>query len=169
MCFYKQYYSEYPLTKSLIMSMIIFLWPVLRNRILGSKDIQICKTINFFFQRLFIFGTERDRAWTGEGQRERERDRIRNRLQALSHQPRAWRGALTHGPRDRDLAEVGCLTDCATQAPQICKTFNTHSQIMKHENNNGPIYSKIFLSLWTPPGLNKSELKLISNYNQSWV
>ena len=26
----------------------------------------------FFFQRLSIFGTERDRAWTGEGQRERE-------------------------------------------------------------------------------------------------
>ena len=24
---------------------------------------------------------------------------------------------LSHGPRDRDLAEVGCLTDCATQAP----------------------------------------------------
>ena len=41
-----------------------------------------------------------------------------NRLQALSHQPRARRGARTHGPRDRDLAEVGRLTDCATQAPQ---------------------------------------------------
>ena len=34
---------------------------------------------NFFFQRLFIFGTERDRAWTGEGQRERE---TQNRNQA---------------------------------------------------------------------------------------
>ena len=30
---------------------------------------------------------------------------------------RARRGARTHGPRDRDLAEVGRLTDCATQAP----------------------------------------------------
>ena len=41
-----------------------------------------------------------------------------NRLQALSHQPRARRGARTPRPRDRDLAEVGRLTDCATQAPR---------------------------------------------------
>ena len=52
------------------------------------------------------------------GGAEREGDRIGNRLQALSHQPRARRGARTHGPRDRDLAEVGRSTDCATQAPQ---------------------------------------------------
>uniref|UniRef100_A0ABI7YRJ0 Lipocalin/cytosolic fatty-acid binding domain-containing protein n=1 Tax=Felis catus TaxID=9685 RepID=A0ABI7YRJ0_FELCA len=51
--------------------------------------------------------------------RERGRHRIGNRLQAPSHQPRARRGARTHGPRDRDLAEVGRLTDCATQAPHI--------------------------------------------------
>ena len=51
------------------------------------------------------------------GGAERERHRIGNRLQALSHQPRARRGARTHGPRDRNLAEVGRLTDCATQAP----------------------------------------------------
>ena len=48
---------------------------------------------------------------------ERGRHRIGSRLQALSHQSRARRGARTHGPRDRDLAEVGRLTDCATQAP----------------------------------------------------
>ena len=35
---------------------------------------------NFFFQRLFIFETERDREWTGEGQRERE---TQNPKQAL--------------------------------------------------------------------------------------
>ena len=68
---------------------------------------------NFFFQRLFIFGTERET----EHEQARGRHRIGNRLQALSHQPRAQRGARTHGPRDRDLAEVGRLTDCATQAP----------------------------------------------------
>ena len=69
-----------------------------------------------FFQRfLFILGTERD-SMNGGGA-EREGDRIGNRLQAPSHQPRARRGARTHGPRDRDLAEVGRLTDCATQAP----------------------------------------------------
>ena len=59
--------------------------------------------------------TEHER---GRG-RERGRHRIGSRLQALSHQPRARRGARTHGPRDRDLAEVGRLTDCATQAPPI--------------------------------------------------
>ena len=72
---------------------------------------------NFFFNVYLFFGTERDRAWTGEGQRERGRHRIGNRLQALNHQPRARRGARTHRPRDRDLAEVGRSTDCATQAP----------------------------------------------------
>ena len=40
----------------------------------------------FFFQRLFIFGTERDRAWTGEGQRERE---TQNRKQAPGSEPSA--------------------------------------------------------------------------------
>uniref|UniRef100_A0ABI7ZW42 Thymidine kinase n=1 Tax=Felis catus TaxID=9685 RepID=A0ABI7ZW42_FELCA len=57
--------------------------------------------------------TEHER---GRG-RERGRHSIGSRLQAPSHQPRARRGAGTHGPRDRDLAEVGRLTDCATQAP----------------------------------------------------
>ena len=49
------------------------------------------------------------------GGAEREGDTV----QALSHQPRARPGARTHGPRDRDLAEVGSLTDCATQAPLV--------------------------------------------------
>ena len=56
--------------------------------------------------------TEHER---GRG-RKRGRHRMGNRLQALSHQPRARRGARTHGPRDRDLAEVRRSTDCATQA-----------------------------------------------------
>ena len=74
----------------------------------------------FFFNVLFIYfflgqrETEHER---GRG-RERGRHRIGNRLQALSHQPRARRGTRTHGPRDRDLTEVGRLTDCATQAPR---------------------------------------------------
>ena len=38
--------------------------------------------------------------------------------QYLAHQPRARRGSRTHGLRDRDLAEVGRLSDCANQAPQ---------------------------------------------------
>ena len=47
---------------------------------------------------------------------ERGRHRIRNRLQALSCQHRARRGARTPRPRDRDRAEVGHLTDSVPQA-----------------------------------------------------
>ena len=38
-----------------------------------------------------------------------------SRLRAISPEPDA--GLELTGPRDRDLAEVGRLTDCATQAP----------------------------------------------------
>ena len=67
-----------------------------------------------------IFERERDRETESKQGRgtERGRHRIGNRLQAPSHQPGARCRARTHGPRDRDLAEVGRLTDCATQAPQ---------------------------------------------------
>ena len=84
---------------------------------LGAHDREnCCRLGEWVFQPLFILGTEREHE-RGRG-RERGRHRIGNRLQALSHQPRARRGAQTHGPRDRDLAEVGRLTDCATQAPR---------------------------------------------------
>ena len=71
---------------------------------------------NFFFNVYSFLGQRETEHERGRG-REKGRHRIRNRLQALSHQPRARRGARTHGPRDSDLAEVGRLTDCATQAP----------------------------------------------------
>ena len=72
---------------------------------------------NFFFNIYLFLGQRETEHERGRG-RERGRHRIGNRLQAPSHQPRARRGARTHGPRDRDLAEVGRLTDCVTQAPQ---------------------------------------------------
>ena len=50
----------------------------------------------FFFQRLFIFGTERDRAWTEEGQRERE---TQNRKQPPGSEPSAQ--SLTRGLNSR--------------------------------------------------------------------
>ena len=56
--------------------------------------------LNFFFQRLFLGQRETEHE-RGRG-RERGRHRIGNRLQALSHQPRAQRGARTPGSRDRD-------------------------------------------------------------------
>ena len=71
---------------------------------------------NFFFN-VYLFLRQRETQHEGGRVRESGRHRIRSRLQALSHQPRARRGARTRGPRDRDLAEVGRLTDCATQAP----------------------------------------------------
>ena len=72
----------------------------------------------FFFNVLFLGQRETEHE-RGRG-RERGRHRIGNRLQALSHQPRAQCGARTQGPRDRDLAEVRRLTDCAAQAPLFC-------------------------------------------------
>ena len=73
---------------------------------------------------VYLFLGQRETEHERRRGRERGRHRIGNRLQALSHQPRAWRGARTHRAQgrtrraqDRDLAEVGRLTDCATQAP----------------------------------------------------
>ena len=73
---------------------------------------------SFFFLNVYLFLGQRETEHERARGRERGRHRIRNRLQAPSHQPRARRGARTHGPRDGDLAEVGRLTDRATQAPQ---------------------------------------------------
>ena len=73
---------------------------------------------NFFFKVYLFLGQRETEHERGRG-RERGRHRIGNRLQALSHQPGARRGAGTHGPRDRDLSEVRRPTDCATQAPQV--------------------------------------------------
>ena len=75
---------------------------------------------NFFFNfcfNVYLFLGQRETEHERGRVRERGRHRIGNRLQALSHQPRAWRRARTQGPRDRDLAEIGRLTDCASQAP----------------------------------------------------
>ena len=72
---------------------------------------------NFFFNVLFIFEIGRDRAWTGEGQREGDTEsETGSRLWAFSTEPDAGL-ELT----DREImtwAEVGCLTDWATQAPR---------------------------------------------------
>ena len=59
---------------------------------------------------MFIFETERDRAWTGEGQRERE-------IWAVSTEPH-----MGLELKDREImtwAEVGSSTNWATQAPWV--------------------------------------------------
>ena len=66
----------------------------------GLTGLKMISSQNFilfyFFQRLFIFGTERDRAWTGEGQRERE---TQNRKQAPCSEASAQ--SLTRGSNSR--------------------------------------------------------------------
>ena len=61
-----------------------------------TNNLFIYLFIYLFFQRLFIFGTERDRAWTGEGQRERE---TQNPKQAPGSEPSAQ--SLTRGLNSR--------------------------------------------------------------------
>ena len=56
-----------------------------------------------FWERERDRDRDRDRVWAGRG-RERGRPRIRSRLQALSCQHRAWRGAQTHRLWDHDLS-----------------------------------------------------------------
>ena len=67
------------------------------------------------FLCLFIFEREKERK-QGRG-RERRRHRIWSRLQALSCQHRARRGARTTSCEIMTSAEVKCSTDWATQAP----------------------------------------------------
>ena len=68
------------------------------------REVLLSFLFSFFFSKFIYFGDrERLHEW-GRG-RERGRHRIGNRLQALSHQPRARRGARTPGPRDRDLVK----------------------------------------------------------------
>uniref|UniRef100_A0ABI7Y262 Uncharacterized protein n=1 Tax=Felis catus TaxID=9685 RepID=A0ABI7Y262_FELCA len=93
-------------------------------------------------QRFYLFLGQRETEHERARGRERGRHRIGNRLQALSHQPRARRGARTHGPRDRDLAEVGRLTDCATQAPlefSFLKSFIHFEFITQYPKTNNPV------------------------------
>ena len=70
----------------------------------------------FFFNVLFIFETERDRAWTEEGQWEGDiESETGSRLWAVSTEPDAGLELM-----DREImtwAEVDRLTDWATQAP----------------------------------------------------
>ena len=60
--------------------------------------------LNFFiFFNVYLFLRQRETQHEQGRGRERGRHRIGSRLQAPSHQPRARRGARTHGPRDCDL------------------------------------------------------------------
>ena len=73
---------------------------------------------------------EREREWGRNREREGDTEsEAGSRLRAVSTESNVGleltdrgleltdRGLELNGPRDRDLAEVGRLTDCATQAP----------------------------------------------------
>ena len=59
----------------------------------------------YFFFNIYLFLRQRETEHEWGRVRERGRHRIWNRLQALSCQHRARRGAWTHGPRDHDLSQ----------------------------------------------------------------
>ena len=91
------------------------------------------------------------------GGSERGRHRIRNRLQALSHQPRARRGARTHGPRDRDLSQS--------------RPLNQLSHPGTPQNNSLEIYNKDF-TFWQADveivTKGNSNLEVFLIITQSW-
>ena len=79
------------------------------------------RTISFFFFNGYLFLRQRETEHEQGRGRERGRHRIRNRLQAPSRQPRARRGARTHGPRDRDLSRSRPLHRLSHPgAPRLC-------------------------------------------------
>ena len=67
---------------------------------------------------MFIFETERDKAWMGEGQREGDTEsETGSRLRAVSTEPDAGLELTDH--KIMTWAEVGHLTDWATQVPPV--------------------------------------------------
>ena len=77
--------------------------------ITAGSQLTLQIVLSYFFECLFIFEKERDRAKMGEEQRERGRHRIRSRLQALSYQRRARCGARTRELWDHDQSQSWTL------------------------------------------------------------
>ena len=85
--------------------------------ICGEKIKLILLSLFFkFFLEMFINFWETERAWVGEGWRARETEsEAASRLQALTTEPNAGLELMNH--EIMTWAEVGRLTDWATQAP----------------------------------------------------
>uniref|UniRef100_A0ABI7XH05 Exocyst complex component EXOC6/Sec15 N-terminal domain-containing protein n=1 Tax=Felis catus TaxID=9685 RepID=A0ABI7XH05_FELCA len=76
-----------------------------RNITTVVEKLQLCLPVLEMYSKLKEqMSAKRERQSMNRGGSERGRQRIRNRLQALSCQHRAQRGAQTHGPRDHDLS-----------------------------------------------------------------
>ena len=89
----------------------------------GTTGYLFHKVFNSLFLTFFYFWeTERDRAWGAET----GRHRIWSRLQALSCQHRSWPRVWTH--EIMTWAEVGCLTDWATQVPHFIRSLKSRNR-----------------------------------------
>ena len=75
-----------------------------------------------FFNVFYLFLGQRETDMNGGGA-EREGDTESDQAPGSEPSSQSPTRGATHGPRDRDLAEVGRLTDCATQAPLTCFFF----------------------------------------------
>ena len=86
--------------------------------------------ILFYFILFFnVYFWDRERQSMNGGGSERETHRIWNRLQALSCQHRARRGARIHGPRDRDLSRSRTLNRLSHPGAPGCVYFKTRQQL----------------------------------------
>ena len=98
-----------------------------------------CKLLKKFFFNVYLFLSERHRAWARE--RQRGRHRIGSRLQALSCQHRAWHGAQTCEPWDHDLSQSWRLNHLShLGAPKLVQTFKLLSSksLLELEQQNYP-------------------------------
>ena len=91
------------------------------------------------FLHLFIF--DREHKWGRS--RERGRHRIWSRAQALSCQHRAWCGAWTCEPRDRDLSQSQMLNRLSHPgAPMLLQVFKSTSNIETLNGSFGQTFQK---------------------------
>ena len=103
---------------------------------------------NFFLTFICYWETERNRAWAGAGQRERE---TQNPKQAPGSELSAQ--SLTRGSKvtNREImtwAEVGRLTDWATQAPLSITFLKTRGKPRMWVKSKCPIFlSSAFMKL----------------------
>ena len=103
-----------------------------------------------FIQHLFIFGTERDRAWTGEGQRERE---TQNQKQAPGSEPSAQSPTRGSNPRTarswpgwsrtlNRLRHPGAPRTCSIyQSSFLCRTSLHSITILHHPRGSTGLFS----------------------------
>ena len=87
----------------------------------------------FFFFNIYLFLRQRETEHEQGRVRKRGRHRIGNRLQALSGQHRARRGARTHGPRDHDLIWSQTLNRPSHPgAPGLSSLYPWDSESVQH-------------------------------------